>query len=360
MASYEELRHRHAADAAAMLPEMLARIDWPAERIAEHRQAELRRLVKVARDLSPWHRKRLNGVDLDDLDETTLAELPAMTKDDVMEHWDEIVTDDRLRLDDVEAHLESLTSDAYLFDRYHAAATGGSTGRRGVFVYDWDGWATAYLSVIRFEARARQRDPELAAAPPVFAMVASQASSHMGSSLPQTFSNAATVWHRFPVNMPLAEIVAGLNAAQPTVLAGYPSALHPLTHEAEAGRLQITPRRIQPLGEPVLPEIRAALEAAWGVPVVNGWGCSEGGVQCLLRGEPRPAPERGPRDHRTRRRHRPARPDRRVLGQDPPDQPLQPRSPAHPLRGHRPAHAPRRQLPLRLGVPAHRRSLRSP
>src|SRR5207248_8990001 len=210
MTSYEELRQRHIADATAMMPDMVDRIDWPAERIAEHRLAQLRRLVKVARDLSPWHRKRLAGIDLDDLDETTLDELPVMTKADVMEHWDEIVTDDRLRLDDVSAHLEHLTADAYLFDRYHAAATGGSTGHRGVFVYDWDGWATLYWSVIRFELRARRRDPALAAAPPVFALVASQAPSHVGASVVQTFSNPETVWHRFPVNLPVAEIVAGL------------------------------------------------------------------------------------------------------------------------------------------------------
>ena len=144
MATYDELRRRHQADAAAMLPELLARIEWPAERIAEHRRTELRRLVKTARELSPWHRKRLAGIDLDELDETTLAELPAMTKDDVMEHWDEIVTDDRLRLDDAEAHLERLEADAYFLDRYHVVSTGGTTGRRGVFVYDWDGWITCW------------------------------------------------------------------------------------------------------------------------------------------------------------------------------------------------------------------------
>ncbi|MCA1845474.1 MAG: hypothetical protein LC792_20230, partial [Actinobacteria bacterium] len=278
MAGYEELRKRHVADAAALMPEMLARIEWPAERIAEHRQAELRRLVKVARDLSPWHRKRLNGVDPDNLDEAGLAELPPMTKHDVMEHWDEIVTDDRLRLDVAEAHLDSLTSDAYLLDRYHVVTTGGSTGRPGVFVYDWDGWTTAYWSVARFELRARGRDPELAAAPNVFGAVLAGSARHIGSSLFQTFSNADAVWHRFPVTLPVAEIVAGLNAAQPTVLVGYASALHPLVHEAEAGRLRISPRRIQNIGEPLLPEIRVALEGAWSVPVVNVWGSSEGGT----------------------------------------------------------------------------------
>ena len=277
MATYEELRQRHVGTATALLPEMLARIDWPADRIAEHRQVELHRLVKVAKELSPWHRKRLLDVNPEDVDETTLSDLPVMTKDDLMEHWDDIVTDDRIRLDDVEGHLERLTTDAYLFDRYHAAATGGSTGRRGVVVYDWDAYAVLHWSLFRFEVRARLRDPELAALPLVFATVASQVSSHISSSLAQTFSNPEAVFHRFPVTTPLSEIVDGLNATQPTVLFGYPSALHPLAHEVESGRLRIEPRRVVVAGEVLLPEIRTALEETWNAPVVNMWGSSEGG-----------------------------------------------------------------------------------
>ena len=278
MATYEELRRRHIADAAAMMPEMLARIEWSADQIAGHRRAELRRLVKTARQQSPWHRKRLSAVDLDALDATNLAELPTMTKDDVMEHWDEIVTDDRLRLDDAEAHLDGLAADAYLLDRYHVVSTGGTTGRRGVFVYDWDGWTTCWWSVMRFEARARRRHPELAAAPAVGATVLSQSARHISSSIVQTFSTGDTEWHRFPVTLPMAEIVAGLNACQPTVLIGYPSALHPLVHEAETGRLRIFPRSILTSGEPLLAEIRTALEATWGAAVVNAYGSTEIGI----------------------------------------------------------------------------------
>jgi phenylacetate-CoA ligase len=276
MTTYEGLRRQHVADATGMLPEMLARLDWSADRLAEHRTTELRRLLRVAKDLSPWHRKRLADVDPDEIDQHTLERLPTMTKDDLMEHFDEIVTDDRLRLDIVESHLETLAAgDAYLLDRYHACASGGSTGRRGVFVYDWDGWAVCYCSLLRWEQRARRLDPELDAAPKVFAIVASQAASHMGSSLFQTFSNPDGVWHRFPVTLPVREIVAGLNAAQPTILWGYPTALHPLAHEAEAGRLRISPRRVISSSEPLLPEIRAAVEQAWRVPVVNVWATSE-------------------------------------------------------------------------------------
>ena len=52
-----------------------------------------------------------------------------------------MVTDRRLTLDLVEGHLAGLESDAYLFDEFHAVASGGSTGRRGIFAYGWEEWA---------------------------------------------------------------------------------------------------------------------------------------------------------------------------------------------------------------------------
>lgn len=277
MATYEELRQRHVADAAGMLPGLLERLDWSADRIAAHRQAELRRLVRVAKDLSPWHRKRLADVNPDEVDETTLAELPVMTKDDLMSNFDEIVTDDRLHLDVVEDHLGSLTGDAYLFDRYHACASGGSTGRRGVFVYDWDTWSIVYWSTLRYELRAVRERADRPTAAARVAIVAADHATHISSAIAQTFANSELELHRFPVTLPLDEIVAELNACQPTLLGGYPSTLYALADQTRQGRLRIAPIRVSCAGEPLLPEIRAALEGAWTVPVINIYGASEFG-----------------------------------------------------------------------------------
>ena len=53
-----------------------------------------------------------------------------------MEHWDAIVTDPRCTLAAAETHLAGLTADAYFLDQLHVIALGGSSGKRGVFVYD--------------------------------------------------------------------------------------------------------------------------------------------------------------------------------------------------------------------------------
>lgn len=93
-----------------------------------------------------------------------------------------------------------------------------------------------------------------------------------------------TSW-RFPVGQPIEQTVAGLNDCQPDLIGGYPSVLRWLAREARAGNLRIAPHYVGSAAEPLLPEIRDELEAAWGLPVFNGYACSEGAIAlACLRG----------------------------------------------------------------------------
>ena len=277
MSSYEETRQRHLGEAMARLPEHVERLTWPAERLFEERTRLLRDLLRVAKEKSPWHRARLAEVDPAAMDEGELPRLPAMTKDDLMDHWDEIVTVDGVTLDRVEVHLERIDSDAYLDGTLHACASGGSSGRRGVFLYDWEAWLLDYLGFARHIIRDRMTGTTAADGPPVLAVIAADRPTHQTSSLAQTFSSPIVRTHRFPITLPLAHIVAGLNQTQPTTLTGYSSGLFLLAHEALAGRLRIAPQTVTVTSEPLLPEMRRAFETAWGCPVGNWWGSSEGG-----------------------------------------------------------------------------------
>src|SRR5262249_25312459 len=135
------------------MPEHGARLKWSAEELRAGRESRLRALVAHARAHSPWHGRRLAGLDADRLPETDLHRLPVMTKDDLMDHFDEVVTARRLTRDVVEAHLAALSTDAYLLDEFHVCASGGSSGRRGAFVYDFEAWTIAWASMFRFTMR---------------------------------------------------------------------------------------------------------------------------------------------------------------------------------------------------------------
>lgn len=279
MSTYQELRQKHAADMYPLLPKYLGRLFWPADRLRQEREERLRALVRVAQERSPWHRRRLAGIDPSSLTEDDLECIPAMTKVDLMAHWDQIVIDPRLSLDLVNDHLETLHTDGYLLDHYHAIASGGSTGTRGVYVYDWASWALLGTLYGRWGLRDKL-DPAGALKPgeesSVDAHVYADRATHLTSALAQTFCVPERT-HRFPITLPMGEIVEGLNRVQPTSLGGYPSALYLLADEVRAGRLHISPRSVSTGAEPLLPEIREALEEVWGVPVTNVWGCSEGG-----------------------------------------------------------------------------------
>ena len=73
-----------------------------------------------------------------------------LTKAMVMEHFDELVTDPAVRLADVEAHLAALKGNERFRGRYWVAATSGTTGRRGIFLWDLDEWVTMLASYNRF------------------------------------------------------------------------------------------------------------------------------------------------------------------------------------------------------------------
>ena len=335
MSDYETQRQRHLTYAMALAPRLIERLDWPADRLAAHRAQRLREVVRDAIDRSPWHRERLPDVDPDRLDEASLRELPPMTKTDLMENFDRIVTDDRLSLELVNDHLETVTTGSYLLDGYTAVTSGGSTGERGVFVYDWEGWATFWVSCSATCCAPSGRSPSSQSRPVVLGWVAAAHFTHATAALSRTFTSPDFVNVRFPVTLATEEIVAGLNEAQPDFLLAYPSALHVLSFEARAGRLRIAPRQILSCSEPLLPEIRSAAEEAWGVRVGNAWGTSEGGGVGIPCEHSRLAPERGPADRRAGRRARPAGRTGRALGQALPDEPVQPGAAADPLRDHR-------------------------
>lgn len=281
LVGYETTRQRHIQAMFAGLGEHLERLTWSATRLSEERSERLRGLVATAKARSSWHAGRLAGIDPTTLDEDGLSRLPIMTKPDLMANFDAIVTDPRVTLAKANAHIANLSSDQYFLGDLHAVASGGSSGTRGVFVWGWEAWATAQRSLLRRQLSDRLRDPELAASPPVAMFVGTENAAHYTSALAETFTTPAVTVHRFPLTLPLTEIVAGLNHADGDSLAAYPSMLAELVAEARAGRLTIRPRRIVTMAEPLLPEIRAAAETVWDAPIANLWGTSEGGITAI-------------------------------------------------------------------------------
>ncbi|HVM11960.1 MAG TPA: hypothetical protein VM638_05740, partial [Actinomycetota bacterium] len=271
--AYHALRQRHLQEMRQLLPEHLDRVAWSREELAAERLRRLRHLLRVAKARSSWHRERLSGVDPERFREEDLASVPAMTKEELMESFDDVLTEPSLTLERVEDHLDDLEEGpAYLPGGYQAITSSGSSGRRGVFVYDFRGWTEKFLGWIRYLVREIGTGKR-------FAIVAGGSPSHGSRLLLQTFSDPEVFDVRpLPTVLPQERIVQGLNALQPEVLAGYATAIGALSPAAAEGRLRIQPRAVVTGGEPLLPELRALIEQAWRVPVHDWWLSSEAGA----------------------------------------------------------------------------------
>ncbi|MGY1810780.1 hypothetical protein ACI8AF_25720 [Blastococcus sp. SYSU D00669] len=273
----DPVRARRLARLRAALPGHVARLGWDAETLRAHQEQALRALLRAARAGSPFHAERLRGVDPDRFGLADLASLPPMTKTEMMADLDRVVTDRRVSRALLEDHLAATGGEAReLLDGCVVMSSGGSSGERGVFIYGPDAVVDYTLGLVR-PGMARL----LAAGPVPFggvpmAIVAAASAVHASRALSSLFTGDLLDVTCVPVTLPVPEIVARLERARPFLLQGYPSALDLLARERQAGRLTITPRSVTASSEQLTPEVRARVTAAFGVPVVNQFGSTEG------------------------------------------------------------------------------------
>src|SRR5215469_4669126 len=219
----ERLRERAAARLAERLPEHVARLSWGRSRLAAHQRDRLRELLAHAAANSPFHARRLAGIDIDRFEVADLPRLPVMTKVEMMSQFDDVVTDRRLSLRRVQAHLDaSKTRASLLLDDFICLASGGSSGLRGVFVQTVGAYMDFMASFIRpAVARGAAGDTPDG----LVAAVVAAASPIHSSALAVAIMSGPVRLTPVPATLSLGEITERLNALAPPVLIGYPTML---------------------------------------------------------------------------------------------------------------------------------------
>jgi phenylacetate-CoA ligase len=274
---FSPLRERMQAELMRRAPDHIARLGWSRETIAARQRERLRALLAHAREHSPFHARRLRSVDPDRIELADLAALPVMTKAELMDEFDDVVTDRRLDRALAEQALATTKSEPQpLFGEYVCLSSGGSSGRRAVYVQDFESMAEFISSLNRVPMRRML----LAGGPPpggvTVAMVAAASAVHATGAGPAWTAGGERRFVSVPVTLPLSEIVERLNALQPDGLFGYPSILARLAAEQREGRLRIKPAGVTSTSENLLPEWRAAISAAFGAPLLDTFGSTEG------------------------------------------------------------------------------------
>jgi phenylacetate-coenzyme A ligase PaaK-like adenylate-forming protein len=276
---FEIERQRHLQSYAARLQDEAERLTWPLEMLHRVRDQRLRTLLRTAKARSLWHARRLAHVDPGTVTGDDLSMIPVMTKADVMANWDDVVTDRRLTLERAEAHLLKVASEgaAYLLGDYQVLTTGGSSGTRGVFAWDFEGFLMYALGRDRGTLWLQQRDGRTESRR---AVVAASHATHATFVLARTFAGSPHLGatRSFPVTLPFEQIVAGLNAFEPTDLMSYTSMLQRLGEEKRRGGLWTSPASVMCAGEPLTAEARADIEDAFGCPLSNLYAATEVGI----------------------------------------------------------------------------------
>ena len=288
MQTTEQLASKQTKDMEMALPSQIQALTWSEEKIKQYRTQKLRQLLNYCKEHSSWYRKQLVAFDLDNFTEQMLPELPVLDKPTLMAHWDEIVTNPNLSLSIAETHINNMLNDEdllYLQDKFHVIATSGSSGKRGVFVYNWEEWNQYYSMFRRFRLYDANKTLIALAATKkiIIGVVAASSAVHGMYSLARTYKVRNSETFHYPITLPIHEIVDGLNKCQPDVLQGAPSTIYKLYREVEEGRLTISPKVISVGGEAFYPTIREALEKSWpNAAIFNSLGTSEGlaGVTC--------------------------------------------------------------------------------
>jgi phenylacetate-coenzyme A ligase PaaK-like adenylate-forming protein len=258
---------------------------WQASRgdplsLAQRQRARAASLIAFAKTRSPFYKKRYGHLASPVPD---LQSLPPVTKRELMENFDEWVTDPAVTRDG----MERFTSDRNLIGtrfqgRYIVFATSGTTGRPAVFVHD-RGAASIYLAlglVRRFlpllspgTLRAVLRGGLRTAA--IVATGGHFTSSVIDGLARRRFPRLSGGSRTFSLLAPLPDLVRELNGFRPAILGSYPTAMAVLAGEQEAGTLRIAPAFALTGAEWLSPASRERISSAFRCPVWDTYAASE-------------------------------------------------------------------------------------
>ena len=241
---------------------------WTHAELQRHQQEQCASVRRYAMEHSQFYARFHRG-----MADRPLEDLPILTKATVMESFDQLVTDPAIRLTDLEAFLKQASGPTLFRDRYVVLATSGSTGRRGVFLFNEQEWMNAVASITRplLWAGITSRF----AKPPRTALIASTTSWHYSARIGAMLTNRMLPSLSLDAAEPVDSMVRRLNEWQPENLAGYPSVLRQLAEEQIAGRLHLKLRSAATSAEVLTEETRRRVKDAWGVRVFDTYGATE-------------------------------------------------------------------------------------
>lgn len=245
------------------------RFTWLRERLLQYQSQQLAELLRFARERSPFYQNLHRGLKGRDL-----AEYPIVTKPQLMDAFDRVVTEPEIRFDQVEDFLAHCSAREKFMGKYIVTSTSGTTGRRGIFLNTDSEWADYTEPYTRPSVWARSTP----------GVRPGRRTAHITSKVPWTvaaraaaFSGSRLLNNSIGLDpaQSIETMVLALNEWQPRTLTSYASAARRLALEQLEGRLNIKPEIVITTAERLTDESRTLAESAWGKVVFNSYASTE-------------------------------------------------------------------------------------
>jgi phenylacetate-coenzyme A ligase PaaK-like adenylate-forming protein len=212
------------------------------------------------------------GIKERDLANVTVRDLPLVTKNTLMENFDAVVTDSRLRKTVLEKWLQNNHDPRQNFhDNFVVVHSSGSSGNIGIFVYDLATWQLAN-SVLASHLPALVNNGERKTR---FAFYLASHGHFAGVSTAVRMRPDVNEWLILSVLEPVENVVAQLNNFQPHQLGGYSSVVATLAELELKGKLHIQPQRIIVSGDKLTSSMGHTIYEAWRAPIYDVYSASE-------------------------------------------------------------------------------------
>ena len=239
------------------------------EQIKELQHKKFLRLVAYVADHSPYYQEIIatNNIDIKNC---TPQDFPELTKETVIERFDDIVTDSHITKDAIASFLARSTNPMELFlNKYYVVHSSGSSGTVGYFLYKENELACglSHFSRLR-KISVLQKFAFVGATKGHFAGITMVSSA---KNLPILYRDVAT----FDINMPFDEILDGIQKFQPTSLSGYSYALRKIAEAQAEGKISISPKVIQSSGDAISSADKEFVERVFNISLLNVYAATE-------------------------------------------------------------------------------------
>jgi phenylacetate-coenzyme A ligase PaaK-like adenylate-forming protein len=249
------------------------------ERLLQLQHQRFRAMLRHAVTHSPFYQAKYHGIDIE---RCQLQDLPITDKNELMAHFDDVVTDRRIRRDDLERFMADPDNvpRKYL-DRYPVIHTSGSQGQPVLIVQD------PFVLELMFALQMTRGNVHDRAGPVAAVKRLLQPSRLAVISMKHGFYPQGVVWTHVPrpvgyflkilrLSPTDADLVERLNEFRPNVLAAYASVLELL---ALQGNLRLAPelRQVVSNSETLSARSRRHFERSFHAPVIDNYSMGECG-----------------------------------------------------------------------------------